>query len=114
MKGRQHMHRRSFMRRIVEVVMAGGLPLFLAGCFGIPKGTTKLFSAGTLRLQAKGAGLVRADPEKTTFKIKCARCGFEGNEVTIPTPTLGRPYSQEWVCPRCGHKQQIIISVTDQ
>ena len=94
----------------VVLMMAGGM-LALVGCRGIPAGTTKEITIGATTLQATGAGIVKADAQKTTFRIKCAVCGFEPDPITIDTPTAGKPYVLNWVCPKCGHKQKIVIQL---
>lgn len=96
---------------VTLMLVATGLALSLSGCGGIPKGTSKELTVGTVKLQAVGAGIVTADAEKVTFAIKCGICGFEPEKITIPTPAAGKPYTQEWVCPKCGNKQKIVIQV---
>jgi len=95
--------------RVLLALVVTGLVLTLSGCFSIPKGTAAAVKAGAVQLNAVGAGIVKADAQTTTFKIKCQRCGYEDKEITIPTPTPGKPYVLNWVCPRCGHKQNIVI-----
>ena len=80
------------------------------GCGGIPKGTSETLTVGAVQLQATGAGLVKADAQKTTFRIKCAICGYE-EERTIDTPTAGKPFTLDWICPKCKHKQTITVQV---
>jgi hypothetical protein len=103
-------------RRAVGMVVSGlvmaGILFTLGGCFGIPKDTLKEVAVGKVTLQATGAGLVTADAQKTTFKIKCAVCGYEAEPITIDTPVAGKPYILDWVCPNCGHKQKIEIQAT--
>ena len=89
-----------------------GLVMALSGCFGIPKGTAETADVGKLHLLIKGAGIVKADTEKMTFRIKCRRCGFETEEFTIDTPSVGKPYTLNWVCPKCQNKQTIVIEAT--
>ena len=88
---------------------AVGSGLLAGGCFGIPKGTVRNVSVGSRKLKATGAGIVKADAQKVTFKIKCSVCGFKAEEITIDTPTAGKPYTMDWVCPKCEHKQKIVI-----
>jgi len=96
-------------RQVAGAAMA--MLLALSGCGGIPKGTVKETTVGTVKLTAEGAGIVKADAQKTTFQIKCAVCGFEADPMTIDTPAAGKPYTLDWVCPKCGHKQKIVIQV---
>lgn len=100
----------SGMTRIVlAVLVAVGLVVGVAACSGIPKGTAKQVAVGPVTLKATGAGIVRADADQTTFKIKCGVCGYEAAEMTIPTPKPGAPYSYTFKCPRCGHVQTVTI-----
>jgi len=69
---------------------------------------------GSVTVHATGAGIVKADAQTVTFKIKCGLCGFEPEAITIPMPTPGKPYTNKWVCPKCGHKQTIVITVGSQ
>ena len=96
------------LRLLVAAVLAGAA-LVLSGCYGIPQGTAPSMKVGTVSLQAVGAGLVQADAQTTTFKIKCEECGYEPATITIPTPAPGKPYVLDWVCPKCGHQQKITI-----
>jgi hypothetical protein len=105
------MKRSSTVVIAVSAVLLAGLALGLCGCYGIPKGTMKNAKVGEATLQATGAGIVSADAQKTTFRIKCAVCGYEPLPITIDTPVAGKPYTLDWVCPKCGHKQKIVIQV---
>lgn len=105
------MQRRSFLKLIGAGLLLGGGALLLSGCFGIPKGTMKDATVGTVKLQAAGAGIVNADVQKTTFRIKCQRCGYETGDIVIDTPAAGKPYIMDWKCPNCGHRQNIVIQV---
>ena len=96
---------------LVSMLIVAGLAFTLCGCRGIPKGSVKEITVGTTTLQATGAGIIKADAQKTTFQIKCGFCGFEPAVMTIDTPVAGKPYTLDWVCPKCGHKQKIIIQV---
>lgn len=91
------------------VMVVAAVAVMLAGCFGIPKGTVSEVKVGAVQLKVNGAGIVKADAAKTTFKIKCSRCGFEPEEITIDTPVAGKPYTQDWTCPKCGNKMKIVI-----
>ena len=105
------------LKRVVLVaimVIATGLVAAVSGCYGIPKGTMKQVSVDHVKLTACGAGIVKADAQKTTFKIKCGVCGFEAQEMTIDTPKPGKPYTLKWICPTCGHKQTIVIQVAEK
>ena len=103
------------MRNAVGVAVSGlamaGFLFAMSGCHGIPRDTTNEVAIGQVTLQATGAGLIKADAQKTTFKIKCAVCGYEDQPMTIDTPVAGKPYILDWVCPKCGHKQKIVIQV---
>jgi hypothetical protein len=98
---------------VVGLALAGAA-VVLGGCHGIPQGTAPAITtagtaAGAVTLEATGAGLVKADARKTSFKIECARCGDESEVITIDTPVPGKPYTLDWGCPQCGHQQKIII-----
>ena len=92
-------------------VAAGGLALVLFGCGGIPEGTTRVATVDSMQIEATGAGIVKADARKTTYRIKCGLCGYLSEGMTADTPTAGKPYTLDWVCPKCGHKQKIVIKV---
>jgi ribosomal protein S27E len=77
----------------------------------VPKGATAAAQITTGQLQATGAGIISADTQTTTFRIKCAVCGFESDTITILTPQAGKPYVLNWTCPKCGHKQTITIKL---
>lgn len=94
---------------MVLVVVLVGVAGMLSGCFGIPKGTLKVMKTASLAIEAEGAGLVKADSRTVTFRIKCAMCGYEADEITIPTPKPGKPYVLKWTCPECGHNQTVTI-----
>ena len=103
------------MPGLVVMLSLAGAAVVLNGCHGIPQGTTPAITmagteAGTVTLQATGAGLIKADAQKTLFKIECTLCGYESEVIIIDTPVPGKPYTLDWVCPQCGHKQKIIIS----
>lgn len=105
------MNAKSILRIVAMMTVAVGVTTFPAGCQGIPKGTTESASIGSMNVQATGAGIIKADAQTVTFKIKCGLCGFEPESITIPTPIPGKPYTTKWACSRCGHKQSIVIAV---
>jgi len=92
-------------------LLSAGLVLVLSGCGTVPEGTSKNAVVGSVQLEVTGAGIVKADAQKTVFKVKCAMCGFVSDEMTIDTPAAGKPYTLDWVCPKCGHKQKVTIQV---
>jgi len=94
------------------VGLSFGLMVLLSGCVGIPEGTQKNAHIGQLQLQVKGAGLVKADTEKTSFRVKCKGCGSETGDIVIDTPSVGIPYMMNFVCPKCLHQQRIIIDAS--
>ncbi|MFZ2655769.1 MAG: hypothetical protein WAX69_12630 [Victivallales bacterium] len=94
---------------ILLLLLSAGLVSALSGCYGIPTGTTAEATVGQLQLKASGAGIVKANAQKTTFKIRCAVCSFQTEEITINTPKPGDPYVLDWICPNCGHGQRIVI-----
>jgi hypothetical protein len=67
-------------------------------------------SACAVKLTATGATVVESNDKKTKLAIKCAKCGFKA-ELEIDTPTADKPFSLEWVCPKCKHKQKITVEV---
>lgn len=103
--------------RLTDLVVAlslAGAAVVLGGCHGIPQGTSPAITMagaamGAVTLEATGAGLIKADAQKIAFKIECAMCGYESEVIIIDTPVPGKPYTLDWVCPRCGHKQKITI-----
>lgn len=60
------------------------------------------------KLNATGAEVLGGCPKKTKIKITCAKCG-KTEELVIDTPAAGKPYSQEWACPKCGNKQKVSV-----
>ena len=94
---------------IVLALLSAGLLSALSGCYGIPKGTTEEATVGQLQLKVTGAGIVKANAQETTFRIRCSFCSFLDEERTISTPKPGAPYVLDWVCPNCGHRQKIVI-----
>lgn len=83
-----------------------------AGCFGLPEGTKPEAAVGSFKLAAQGnAGIVSATAEHVMYKIKCTRCGYETEKLTIQTPAMGNPYTYRFVCPRCGKQEEITIFV---
>ena len=68
-------------------------------------------TATSSKLKAAGAIVIASDEKKTKIKIKCAKCGYMTDEMEIDTPTADKPYSLEWTCPKCGHKQTVTIEV---
>ena len=99
------------IKLMISLSVLSGFMFMLSGCSTAPKGTTRTVQVNGVQLQASGAGIVKADAQNTTFRIKCGRCGYESEERTIPSPQAGKPYTLNWVCPHCGHKQTIIIQV---
>ena len=94
---------------ILSLLISAYLLNFLCGCHGIPKGTVAETTFENIKVKATAAGLVKANQQKTTFKIKCELCGFETEDKTIRTPPLNDYYGLDWLCPNCGHKQIIYI-----
>lgn len=99
--------------RSVGMMLVAVVGLSLAGgCFGLPRGSAKDFTFGKVKIEATGAGVVKADSQKTVYKVKCATCGYETFDITIETPPTVRAFRTEWTCPKCGHKQTIVVSAT--
>jgi ribosomal protein S27AE len=96
---------------IAQLAAVAGFMFMLTGCGTVPKGAAAAVQITTGQLQATGAGIVSANPEFTTYRIKCGVCGYETGEIVIPTPQAGKPYTLNWVCPKCGHKQLIVIQI---
>jgi predicted RNA-binding Zn-ribbon protein involved in translation (DUF1610 family) len=86
----------------------------LSGCYGIPMGTTEESTVGQLQLKATNAGIVKANTQKTTYKIRCSVCGFQNEDKTIITPTVKDTYVKDWLCPNCGHRQIIMIQAFER
>jgi rRNA maturation protein Nop10 len=103
------MSSRNGSRILVSVLSMCVLALAIVGCHGIPPGTMQKTTIGAVTIEASGAGIVKADAQTTTFKIKCKVCGYEADPIVIPTPPIGKPYTMTWICPKCGHKQTIVI-----
>ncbi|MEI8078691.1 MAG: hypothetical protein WCH61_03560 [bacterium] len=104
----------SRLTNLVVRLSLAGVVIVLSGCHGIPPGTTPAITlagtvGGAVTLTATGAGLVNAEAQKTSFKIECTLCGYESAVITIDTPVPGKPYTLDWVCPQCGHRQKITI-----
>jgi predicted RNA-binding Zn-ribbon protein involved in translation (DUF1610 family) len=101
----------SCVEKFVLAFIIAGLLFVASGCSAMPKGTVKNVTVGTVQIVITGAGIVKSDEKSTTYRIKCQKCGFKSEEVVIETPGLDKPYAIEWVCPRCGRKQKILIKV---
>lgn len=114
LKGDSIMKLKNTLSLIVLAVLSAGLMSALSGCYGIPAGTTEEVTVDQLRLKATGAGIVKADARKTTYKIRCALCGFQNEDKIILTPTVKTPYIIDWLCPNCGHGQIIMIQTFPQ
>ena len=97
------------LKSIITLSVISGFMLALGGCSTVPKGSASTVQMNGVHLQASGAGIIKADAQNTTFRIKCGVCGKESEELVIPTPLAGKPYTLNYVCPRCGHKQKIVI-----
>lgn len=66
-------------------------------------------------LTASGAKILENNGKKVKIKIKCAKCGHQSAAIEIDIPTAGKPYVQEWTCPKCGHKQTVtVVLASDQ
>jgi hypothetical protein len=100
------------MLRGLAASVVAGLLVVLIGCVSLPRGTTKVFHVGALVLHAKGAGLVTADTETTTYQIKCGRCGLETGKMVVDTPSVGHPYTRDWTCPKCRRTQSLVIEAS--
>lgn len=88
-----------------------GLSIAFMGCNRIPEGTMGSVSMGAQVLEATRAGIVKVEGNKTTIQIKCGLCGYISEEMVIDTPSADKPYSLEWKCPKCGHKQMIVVQI---
>ncbi|MBN2144874.1 MAG: hypothetical protein JW774_09650 [Candidatus Aureabacteria bacterium] len=99
------------IRKVGLILGLLGLVLILSGYSFAPDGTVKEIKFGSKTLAAKGAGIVKADYDKTTFRIKCMTCGYENEKMFIDTPRAGNPYTLDWICPKYGDKQTIVIEI---
>ncbi len=103
------------MKRNLKLMLAfsimAGFIFSLGGCSTVPKGAARTARITAGQLQASGAGIVSADTQTVTFRVKCAVCGYVSEPFTIPTPQAGKPYILNWTCPRCGHKQTVLIKL---
>ncbi len=99
---------------IALTLLSSGLLSVLGGCYGIPVGTTEEATVGQLQLKATGAGIVKANAKKTTYRIKCTVCSFEDSDKTILTPTVKDTYVLDWLCPNCGHQQIIMVQAFEK
>jgi len=63
------------------------------------------------KLKATGACIIESNEKKTKIKIKCSKCGHLSAVIEIDTPTAGKPYTQDWTCPKCGNKQKVTVEV---
>lgn len=98
---------------ISSVLTLAAVPLLCSGqtCCAAAKAESKEgCAASASKFTATGATVVKSDEKKTKIKIKCGKCGH-CVEIEIDTPTAGKPYAQDWACPKCGHKQKITVAV---
>ena len=99
------------LKLILSFSVLAGFMVLLNGCGTVPKGAARAVKITTGQLQASGAGIISADTQTTTFRIKCAVCGYVSEPITIPTPQAGKPYTLNWTCPNCGHNQTVTIQL---
>ncbi len=97
------------IKTIASALALAGFLLALHGCGTVPKGAVKSVQTDGAQVRISGAGIVKADAQNTVFRIKCGVCGFNSEEMTVPTPKPGAPYILDWVCPKCGHRQKITM-----
>ena len=105
---------RNTLAVILLTLLSTGLFSALSGCYGIPMGTTEESTVGQLQLKATNAGIVKANTQKTTYKIRCSVCGFQNEDKTIITPTVKDTYVMDWLCPNCGHQQIIMVQAFEK
>lgn len=110
-KRKSNMKNRIILGFLVLGLAVSGLVINANAGSVVPKGTEKAMQVGTVELDATGCGIVKANEQKTTYKIKCSVCGYESNEISIDTPTADKPYTIVWTCPKCKNKQTIVIQV---
>jgi predicted RNA-binding Zn-ribbon protein involved in translation (DUF1610 family) len=103
--------RRLFIGSLFTGAAAFLLPAAQTGCAPARKKEDEAAApeTGGAKLKAAGAVIVATDDKKTKIKIKCEKCGFLSAEIEIDTPVAGKPYTQEWTCPKCGHKQRVTV-----
>lgn len=104
--------RRTFIASMVTLAF---VPLLSSGqaCCATAKKTKENASAAcAAKLIATGAAVVECGEKKTKIKITCAKCG-KTEEREIDTPTADKPYTLNWVCPKCGHKQKVTVAVAN-
>jgi ribosomal protein S27E len=99
------------IKLVLSFSVMAGFMFLLNGCSTVPAGASRSIHITTGQLQASGAGILTADTQTTTFRVKCKICGYESEPITIPTPQAGKPYILHWTCPSCGHKQTITIKL---
>ncbi|MDX9866904.1 MAG: hypothetical protein RBT78_03160 [Kiritimatiellia bacterium] len=105
--------RRLFVRTLFTGAAASLLTAAQSGCqpAAEPARPAAPAAAGTPKLKAAGAVVIASDSEKTTIRIRCQKCGFLSGEIQIATPKAGQPHTQEWTCPKCGHKQTVTVAL---
>ena len=104
----------NMLKKIYVTLIVLGLSTAFMGCNRIPPGTTGSVMIGSETLEAVNAGIVKTEGNKTTIQIKCNLCGFVSDPIVIDTPGPDKPYSLEWKCPKCGHKQTIVVQIKKQ
>jgi len=89
------------------------VPLLSRGqtCCAAKAAKKEAAAAVSSNIKATGATIIESNGKKTKIKIKCAKCGYKSPAIEIDTPTAGNPYTQDWTCPKCRHKQKITVEV---
>ncbi|HRR32985.1 MAG TPA: hypothetical protein P5026_02700 [Kiritimatiellia bacterium] len=105
--------RRLFIRTLFAGTAVSLLAAAQSGCrpAAEPAATAAPADANIPKLKVSGAVVIAAGSQKTTIKIRCQKCGFLSEEMQIDTPKAGQPYTQDWTCPKCGHKQAVTIEL---
>lgn len=101
--------RRMFVGSILAVAAAA--PLFTSAQSCCAAGKKEGCSPTASKLKATGAVVLETNGEKTKIQIVCAKCGYKAAALEIDTPTAGKPYTQDWTCPKCNFKQKVTVEL---
>jgi DNA-directed RNA polymerase subunit RPC12/RpoP len=100
--------RRLFLSSMLTLA---AVPLLSSGqtcCAAAKAGKKEGCAANACKLTAAGATVLESNEKKAKIKVTCAKCG-KTVELEIDTPATGKPYTQDWACPKCGNKQKVTV-----
>jgi DNA-directed RNA polymerase subunit M/transcription elongation factor TFIIS len=98
----------------ILTVAAAAAPLFTSAqtcCAAGNAAKKEGCPAVSSKLKATGAVVLESNGTKTKIQIVCGKCGYKAAALEIDTPTAGKPYTQDWTCPKCNFKQKVTVEL---